>query len=83
MWHTLDLTEVVRKLRSNINYGITNEEAKINVAPFRSDESVQSRKIRWKQKRRQGETCFSHKRELRSRTAVLRSGGSLLVIVGL
>ena len=27
MWHTLDLTEVVRKLRSNINYGITNEEA--------------------------------------------------------
>ena len=31
MWHTLDLTEVVRKLRSNINYGITNEEAKIRL----------------------------------------------------
>ena len=28
MWHTLDLTDLVRKLRSNINYGITNEEAK-------------------------------------------------------
>ena len=28
MWHTLDLSDLVRKLRSNINYGITNEEAK-------------------------------------------------------
>ena len=28
MWHTLELSDLVRKLRSNINYGITNEEAK-------------------------------------------------------
>lgn len=34
MWHTLDLTEVVRKLRSNINYGITNEEAKIRLEKY-------------------------------------------------
>ena len=34
MWHTLDLTEVVRKLRSNINYGIMNEEAKIRMEKY-------------------------------------------------
>ena len=28
MWHTLDITDLSRKLKSNLLYGITNEEAK-------------------------------------------------------
>ena len=28
MWHTLDIMDVARKLKSNINYGLSNEEAK-------------------------------------------------------
>lgn len=34
MWHTLDITDVVRKLKSNLNYGITNEEAKIRLEKY-------------------------------------------------
>ena len=28
MWHTLELSDLVRKLNSNLIYGITEEEAK-------------------------------------------------------
>lgn len=34
MWHTLDIVDVARKLRSNINYGITEEEAKIRLEKY-------------------------------------------------
>lgn len=34
MWHTLDLTVLVKKLRSNIMYGITNEEAKYRLEKY-------------------------------------------------
>ena len=34
MWHTLEIGDLVRKLRSNINYGITEEEAKIRLEKY-------------------------------------------------
>ena len=34
MWHTLDIMDVVRKLKSNINYGLTNDEAKLRIDKY-------------------------------------------------
>lgn len=34
MWHTLDTIDVVRKLKTNINYGLTEEEAKVRLEKY-------------------------------------------------
>ena len=34
MWHTLDPIDVVRKLKTNINYGLTEEEAKVRLEKY-------------------------------------------------
>lgn len=34
MWHTLDIVDVARKLKSNINYGITEDEANIRLEKY-------------------------------------------------
>lgn len=34
MWHTLELTDLVRKLKSNLLYGITEEEAKERIEKY-------------------------------------------------
>lgn len=44
MWHTLDLSELVRRLRSNINYGITNEEAKIRIEKYGKNKIEEKKK---------------------------------------
>ena len=34
MWHTLDTMDIVRKLKTNINYGLTEEEAKLRLEKY-------------------------------------------------
>lgn len=43
MWHTLDIMDVVRKLKSNINYGLSDEEAKIRLQKYGGN-SIENKK---------------------------------------
>ena len=44
MWHTLEISDLVRKLKSNINYGITKEEAKVRLEKYGKNKIEENKK---------------------------------------
>lgn len=50
MWHTMEVTEVMRKFRTNLKRGLTEEEAKKRIEKYRLEQNRRNKKRKYNSK---------------------------------